>query len=59
VGGIDWVDLAHDRDRSEILVNAVMNLWVMVYVTSDNSGKMYSSGVGLSIFSKCTMYKQT
>jgi len=29
VGGIDWFDLAHDRDRSEILVNAVMNLWVI------------------------------
>jgi len=27
-GGIDWIDLAHDRDRSEVLVNAVMNLWV-------------------------------
>jgi len=28
VGGIDWIDLAHDRDRSEVLVIAVMNLWV-------------------------------
>ena len=27
-GDIDWVDLAHDRDRLEVLVNAVMNLWV-------------------------------
>ena len=27
-GGIEWIDLAHDRDRSEVLVNAVMNLWV-------------------------------
>jgi hypothetical protein len=26
---------------------------------SNNSGKMYSSAVGLCIFSKCTMYKQT
>ena len=26
-------DLDHDRDRSEVLVNAVLNLWVMVYVT--------------------------
>ena len=26
-GGIDYIDLAHDRDRSDILVNAVMNLW--------------------------------
>jgi len=28
VGGIDWIDLAYDRDRSEVLVNAVMYLWV-------------------------------
>jgi len=28
VVGIDWIDLAHNRDRLEVLVNAVMNLWV-------------------------------
>ena len=26
--GMDWIDLAHDRDRWRALVNAVMNLWV-------------------------------
>jgi hypothetical protein len=26
--GVEWVDLAQDRDRWQILVNAVMNLWV-------------------------------
>ena len=26
---------------------------------SNSSGKMYSSVIGLCIFSKCTMYKQT
>ena len=25
-GDVDWIDLAHDRDRSRDLVNAVMNL---------------------------------
>jgi len=27
-GGMDWIDLAHDRDRRRALVNAVMNLRV-------------------------------
>jgi hypothetical protein len=27
-GGMDWIDLAWDRDRWQALVNAVMNLQV-------------------------------
>jgi hypothetical protein len=27
-GGVDWIDLAHDRDKWRALVNAVMNLRV-------------------------------
>jgi len=27
-GGMDWIDLAQDRDRWLALVNAVMNIWV-------------------------------
>jgi hypothetical protein len=27
-GGVDWIDLAEDRDRWPALVNAVMNLRV-------------------------------
>jgi hypothetical protein len=27
-GGMDWIDLAQDRDKWRELVNAVMNLWV-------------------------------
>jgi hypothetical protein len=27
-GGMDWIELAHDRDRLRELVNAAMNLWV-------------------------------
>jgi hypothetical protein len=27
-GGIDWIELALDRDRLRVLVNVVMNLWV-------------------------------
>jgi hypothetical protein len=28
VGGMDWIDLAQERDRWQVLVNIVMNLWV-------------------------------
>jgi len=28
MGGMDWNDLAEDRDRWQELVNVVMNLWV-------------------------------
>jgi hypothetical protein len=27
-GGVDWIDLALDRDQWRALVNMVMNLWV-------------------------------
>jgi hypothetical protein len=27
-GGMDWIELAHDRDRWWALVNVVMKLWV-------------------------------
>jgi hypothetical protein len=26
--GMDWIDLAQDRDQRRALVNTVMNLWV-------------------------------
>ena len=27
-GGVDWIDLAQDREKWRTLVDAVMNLWV-------------------------------
>jgi hypothetical protein len=27
-GGMDWIELAQDRDRCRAVVNTVMNLWV-------------------------------
>jgi hypothetical protein len=27
-GGMDWIDLAQDRDQWRTLVDMVMNLWV-------------------------------
>jgi hypothetical protein len=27
-GGLDWIDMAQDRDRWRAVVSAVMNLWV-------------------------------
>jgi hypothetical protein len=27
-GGMDWIDLAQDRDQWTALLNRVMNLWV-------------------------------
>jgi len=27
-GGVDWIELAQERDRWQALVTAVMNLWV-------------------------------
>jgi hypothetical protein len=27
-GGVDWTDVAQDRDKWRALVNVVMNIWV-------------------------------
>jgi hypothetical protein len=27
-GGMDWIDLAQDRDQWRVLLNTVMNRWI-------------------------------
>ena len=49
MGGIDWIDLAQDRNRRRALVNSVMNLRIPY-----NAGNFLSS-VGRFSFSGRTM----
>jgi hypothetical protein len=35
--GMDWIDMAQDRDQWRALMNTIMNLWV-----PQNAGKFFS-----------------
>ena len=48
-GGMDWIELAQDKDRWWALVNAVMNLWVL-----QNAGNFLSRRKSVS-FSRRTL----
>jgi hypothetical protein len=43
-GGVEWIHLAQDRDSWQALVNAVMNLWVLV-----PWGELVSSVSGITV----------
>jgi hypothetical protein len=50
--GIDWIDVAQDRDRWRAVVNTVMNLWVPYYAgnfLNSFSGRSLLHGVSLVI----------
>jgi hypothetical protein len=36
--GMDWIDLAQDKDRWRALLNALLNLWVPI-----NAGNFWTS----------------
>jgi hypothetical protein len=48
--GMDWIGMAHDRDRWRALVNTVMNLWVPL-----NAGNFLTSRRPVS-FSGTTLF---
>jgi hypothetical protein len=33
-GGVDWIGLAQDMDKRRVLVNSVMNFWILYGVAS-------------------------
>jgi hypothetical protein len=42
-GGVDWIDVAQDRDQWRALVNTVMNLRVPVHTTSSYLSNIHSN----------------
>jgi hypothetical protein len=40
LGGMDWIDLAQDRDQWRSLVNTVMNLWVQLAASQKGLSSM-------------------
>jgi hypothetical protein len=53
-GGMDWIDLAQDRDRCQALVNAVMNLQVPCFIIIISSSSSSCCHLYAVYFQLCT-----
>jgi hypothetical protein len=52
LGGVDWIDMAQERDKWRAFMNAVMNLWVQ-----KNAGKLSSGYTAVGLLSGAQLHR--